>query len=108
MLNSPVIDVVVGMVFFYCALSLLVSAIQERVSAWTRLRSRDLECWITTNLGKDGAKKFYEHPIIAGLGGEKASYIPSQAFAMALFDTFGAKPSPDMAVVPGEADPVKM
>src|SRR6476646_8543739 len=108
MLNTPVIDVVVGMVFFYCAMSLLVSAIQERVSSAISLRSRDLECWIKTNLGADMAKKFYDHPLIAGLGGSKASYIPSQTFAMALFDTVGAKPSAATTLGPTDVDPLKI
>jgi hypothetical protein len=100
--TSPILDVVVGLVFFYCALSLVCSAIQERVSAALHLRSRSLEAWITANLGADTAKRFYEHPLIAGLGGSTASYIPSQAFAMALFDAIGVaaqEPAPAAAVM---------
>jgi hypothetical protein len=108
MLSSPVIDVVVGLVFFFFVLSLLVSAIQERVSAAIGMRSRDLERWIVKNLGADTAAKFYAHPLIASLGGAKASYIPSQAFAMALFDTVGATPAPSTAVGPADIDPLKI
>jgi hypothetical protein len=98
MLNSPVLDVVIGLIFFYCTLSLLVSAIQERISALSSMRSRDLERWVVSTLGQADAARFYAHPLIAGLGGPKASYIPSQTFAMALFDTFNVVPSPAAAV----------
>src|ERR1019366_7373367 len=90
--TSPILDVVIGLVFFYCALSLVCSAIQERVSAAAGLRSRGLEAWIVKNLGPAAADRFYRHPLIAGLGGPTASYISSQSFAIALFDTCGLAP----------------
>ena len=95
--TSPIVDVVVGLLFFFTALSLLSSAIQERIASALDLRSRGLEAWIVKNLGADTAKRFYEHPIIAGLGGTDASYIPSQAFAAALFETCQITPQPAVA-----------
>jgi hypothetical protein len=84
--TSPIVDVVVGLLFFFTALSLLSSAVQERIASALNLRSRGLEAWLVRNLGADITKRFYENPIIASLGGKGASYIPSQAFATALFE----------------------
>jgi hypothetical protein len=104
--TSPILDVVIGLVFFFCALSLVTSSIEERISAVAGLRARGLEAWITKNLGAEQAKRFYEHPLIAGLGGTTASYISSQTFATALLDTCGVAPA-QPAVAAAVADPLR-
>ncbi len=85
--TSPIVDLVIGLLFFFTAFSLLSSTIQERIASALDLRSRDLEAWIVRTLGPEGAKAFYAHPLIGSLGGAKASYIPADAFATALFET---------------------
>ena len=105
--TSPILDVVIGLVFFFTALSLLSSSIQERISAALDMRSRGLERWIVNTLGSDAAKRFYAHPVIAGLGGTKASYISSQAFTTALFESCNVISNPSVAAVGIGADPLK-
>ena len=42
MLDSPMIDVAIGLVFFYVTLSLVCSSIQEIIASVLGLRSRNL------------------------------------------------------------------
>lgn len=102
--TSPIVDVVVGLVFFFSVLSLLCSVVQERIAALAGLRARRLERWMLDVLGPD-ARRVYEHPLVAALGGANASYLPSRTFAIALLDAFGVPPT---SVTRGvDSDPIK-
>ena len=109
MFNSAIIDVAIGMVFVYLLLSLMCSAANELVELWLKNRATDLERGLRELLkdptGTGLVKKVYDHPLISGLfegtydpaalskvkralGRVKLpSYIPAQAFALALMDT---------------------
>ena len=92
MFGSKILEVVIGIVFFYLLLSLVCSALNELVSRFTSMRAKSLEAGIRNLLndpeGKELTKDFYGHPLIAGLTqeGKKPSYIPSHTFSSVLMD----------------------
>src|SRR5436190_22299908 len=43
MFNSPVLEVAIGMIFFYLLLSLICTALNELIEAWLKNRAYDLE-----------------------------------------------------------------
>jgi hypothetical protein len=112
LLGSTTLDVVIGLIFVYLAVSLVCSALNEVIEMRLRNRSKDLERGIrelltntvpasgtTDAKGVDIVQKLYDHPIISGLfQGNYAtatvkrrlpSYIPSRNFALALMDLAG-------------------
>lgn len=66
-MNSPIIDVAIGLIFVYVVLSLLASSIQEWIASLFGLRSRNLYSGVRRLLGADMAKDVYEHPMIRRL-----------------------------------------
>ena len=66
MLDSPMIDVAIGLVFFYVTLSLLCSSIQEIIASVLGLRSRNLRRGIRNLVGNEYAQALYDHPLIKG------------------------------------------
>lgn len=66
-MNSPMIDVAIGLIFVYVVLSLLASSIQEWIASLLGLRSRNLYRGVRRLLGVDMAKEVYEHPMIRRL-----------------------------------------
>lgn len=66
-MNSPIIDVAVGLIFVYVVLSLLASSIQEWIASLFGLRSRNLYQGVRRLLGTGLAKEVYEHPMIRRL-----------------------------------------
>ena len=66
MLQGPIVDVAIGLIFFYVLLSLVCSAVQELLAALFGLRSGTLKAGVT-NLVGDYADKMYEHPLISSL-----------------------------------------
>lgn len=46
MFSSPVLEVAIGMIFFYLLLSLICTALNELIEAWLKNRAYDLECGI--------------------------------------------------------------
>ena len=71
MLNTTVIDVVIGLVFVYLLLSLMCSAANEMIEGWLKNRAADLERGLRELLkdpkGNGLVKKVYDHPLISGL-----------------------------------------
>lgn len=100
MLGSTALDVAIGLVFVYLAVSLACSAINEVLEGMLKHRSKDLELGIkemlATKDGDDMIQKIYDHPLISSLfkgnyetassSGKLPSYIPSRNFALALLD----------------------
>ncbi len=98
MFGSEVLEVAIGVVFVYLLLSLICSAISELMSRAFAMRSSNLEDAIRNLLADPSrAEALYNHPLISGLAKRgkfdlrvrragKPSYIPSRAFALALFD----------------------
>ncbi len=93
MFDGPIIDVAIGLIFFYVVLSLICSAVQELVASVFGLRSSNLEKGIHNLLGCCYAKKLYEHPLIKHLAkhGKKPSYVRPSIFAAALLDVVGRR-----------------
>ena len=88
MLDHPIIDVTIGLVFFYTLFSLAASAVQEWIASLVGLRARNLRAGIERLVGNDYAKKVYEHPLIGNLAkkGKLPSYIKSETFTTVILD----------------------
>ena len=111
------LDVAIGLAFLYFLLSIICSSISEIIASIFRLRAKNLETGIRTLLGsKDAADKFFSHWRIKSLStpkwvrnpdkteiGRKPSYIPAQAFSLAVLDTF----SPEAGKAVTERDPAQ-
>ena len=88
MLGSPMLDVAIGLVFFYVTLSLVCSSIQEIIAAVFGLRARNLRRGIINLVGNEYARALYDHPLIKGLRkpGRLPSYVSAEIFATALIE----------------------
>jgi len=93
MFGSQVLEVMIGLLLTYLALSVACSGIKEVIASLFALRSKTLEAAIRKMLlGVNGnvAQKILEHPVIAASappGKKLPSYIASRNFALALLDT---------------------
>ncbi len=86
---QAILEVAIGLVFTWLALSIATMYAQEWVVAKLAWRSTMLEDAIRRILQNDDlSQQFYDHPLIRGLyqPGHKPSYIPSNKFALTLFD----------------------
>ncbi len=98
MFGSEILEVAIGLIFFYILLSLICSAINEWISGIFSLRAKNLEIAIFKLLNdqkdKKLTKKFYEHPLIEVLAEKswldklfkreaRPSYIPKEYFPKA-------------------------
>lgn len=121
MLESATFDLVLGMVFLYLLLSLVVSAVREAIEARLKTRAKFLAHAIEQMLGAN-TQNLYEHPLIQALydGGKydeaagkfsghrffswlimlpasffsqtkMPAYVPSRTFALALLNMVAAK-----------------
>jgi hypothetical protein len=93
MFGSTILDVAVGMAFFYLLLSVVCSSLNEFLESLLRNRAKGLEQGIERLLGDPKlARALYNHPLIKPLSVDKAgpSYIPASSFSMALLDMAGA------------------
>ena len=100
LLGSSILEVLIGVLFLFLLLSLVVSAVAELISQALALRSRTLYDAVSTMLFDPVARDaLYSHPLIASLSQQnwfdkirnntsRPSYIPSARFAQALLDTF--------------------
>lgn len=111
MLDSPLIEVAVGLSFVFLLVSLLVSSVCEMLAGVFRWRAQYLWAGLETLLQSPAAReRLFEHPLIRGLAslppvarpvtgrlaklglklglvmGGGPSYIPSRTFALALLD----------------------
>lgn len=106
MLGSDTLDVAVGLVFLFLLLSLICSSIKEAIETVLKYRARFLYQGIVELLGDanrtDTVDAFYLHPIINALfqGKYKSgdlsnlpSYIPAQAFSIAVLDLIHPAPA---------------
>ena len=64
MFDHPIIDVILGLIFFYVVLSLVASAVQEWFASLLALRTKNLWKGVQTLIGDDYAAKVYAHPLI--------------------------------------------
>ena len=88
MFDHPIIDVGLGLIFFYVVLSLVASAIQEWIASLFALRSKNLRKGVQNLIGNDYAKKVYEHPLINNLSKDKKlpSYIAPETLSSVLLE----------------------
>ncbi|MGO9260218.1 MAG: hypothetical protein ACLQU1_28510 [Bryobacteraceae bacterium] len=128
MFGSNILDIAIGMVFFYLLLSLICSAVNELLEGWLKYRGSNLEKGLRELLqdphGTGLVKAFYEHPLVDGLflgpydpNNKKnlPSYIPARIFALVLLDLVrpaepvaapaGGEAAPGAAPAGGEAKP---
>ena len=87
----PILDVAIGLSFFYLLIALLCTTLNEMIATWLKSRSRTLEKGIERLVGGDIPLKdaIYHHGLIRNLAssdGGKPSYIPADKFALALMD----------------------
>ena len=75
MLDHPVVDAALGLIFFYVIMSLFVSAIQEWIATLFSLRSKSLKSGIARLIGNRYAEKVYGHPLIGNMA--KQGKLPS-------------------------------
>lgn len=93
MFGSQVLEVMIGLLLIYLALSVACSGIKEVIASVFALRSKTLEAAIRKMLldvNGNVAQKLFEHPVIAASvppGKKLPSYISSRNFALALLDT---------------------
>lgn len=120
MFGSTVLDVALGLVFLFLAVSLAASAITEGISSAVKLRHKTLRDGIGQLLNDPSftgtALTLYNHALVnplaegtaTGLAGLKTlpAYIPSRNFALALLHGLetSAGPAP-VAPTPAGADP---
>ena len=93
MLNSPLLEVTIGMIFFYLLLSFICSALKELVESYLQNRASGLESGVRRLLddpqGAGLANDLYNHPLVRVLYKDRSdlpSYIPARNFALALMD----------------------
>ena len=88
MLDHPIIDVAIGLIFLYVILSLVCSSIQEILASFLALRSKNLEKGIKNLIGDEYTKAMYNHPLIKGLRkpDKLPSYIKPEIFTTALLE----------------------
>lgn len=95
MFNSPILDVVIGLVFIYLLYSLLATIIQELISTNLNLRAKVLKEGIARMLddhhsNDNLSRAFYHHPLIKYLGQNKSrskpSYLSARNFSKVLID----------------------
>jgi len=110
--SFPILDVAIGLSFFYLLLGLICTTVNEMIAAWRGTRAKYLDEGINRLLGGDAAlkKELYQHPLILSMArSDKVdcpSYIPSGKFATALLDILSGPGAPltNVAAVKAGAD----
>jgi hypothetical protein len=106
MLNSTVLEVVIGLVFCYASVALIASSVYEAISSLFKLRAKSLLDGIKAMLNDNGfvglAKDIYNHGLInprdsGRIATEKQltfkpSYIDPKNFAVALLESIQKAP----------------
>ena len=93
LLGSSMLEVAVGMAFFYLLLAIICSSINELIARFLKLRASTLQSGISELLADPTAtgiaNELYQHPLIKSLekGSRLPSYIHSRTFAAALVDS---------------------
>lgn len=103
MLGLPILDVAIGIAFFYLVFAMICTTANEMLSQWFNMRPKTLEEGLQQLLGSATLKnKILNHPLVLGLSrkngkakvandpnaptAEVPSYIPAYTFATALLD----------------------
>ena len=91
MFGSTIVDVAIGLIFFYFLFSVITSHVNEFIATRMQWRAKDLENQIRHMLGDpELANKVLQNPMITSITSKsgKPSYIPPNTFALAVFDAF--------------------
>lgn len=92
MLDSPIIDIAIGLSFLYFLLGLFASSLNELIQIKLKSRAKQLHLAIINFLDRDWdviGEKVMDSPYIRTLKnnkGELPSYIPSSSFAQSIID----------------------
>ena len=91
MLQTPILDVLIGLSLFYLLLALICTTVSEMLASKLKTRSKFLDQGIDRLLSgaTDLKNKLYNHPLINSLkpkDDQLPSYIPAEKFATALLD----------------------
>lgn len=92
MFGSGILDTVIGLIFVFLLVSMLVTIINEMIAAILKSRAKWLRRGIGRLIGTEWMQKVYAHPLIEGttrtdkpvVGDAGPSYIPSRSFANVL------------------------
>ena len=88
MFDHPIIDVELGLIFFYVVLSLVASAVQEWIASMFALRSKNLQSGVQNMIGDVYAAKVYEHSLVKNLSKKNKlpSYIAPETLSAVLLE----------------------
>ena len=90
-MSLDMLDVAIGVTFFFLMVSLAVTAFVEVIEAAVQMRSKHLERGVRSLLqdptGEGLARRFYTHPLVKGL------YVQRPAFVERLRVTLGRRPA---------------
>ncbi len=102
MLDSPIIDIAIGLSFLYFLLGLFASSLNELIQIKLQTRAKQLHLAIINFLDRDWDEigdKIMESPYVRSLRDRKnnlPSYIPSSSFAQGIIDVIkGAENLPE-------------
>jgi hypothetical protein len=103
--GSAILEVVIGLAFFYSLLAVIASHIDEVIAGTLSWRASTLETGIRSMLGDgDLADQVWQHRLISGMGGKAGrapSYVPASTFATALLDVLATGNQNGVAVESG-------
>ena len=109
MFEHPVVDVALGLIFFYVTLSVVTSAVQEWIASLGNLRSTNLRAGIERLVGDKYAKAVYAHPLVRNLSrrdNKLPSYIAPETLSTVLLEVL-AKNEDGKSFVSLKADEVR-
>lgn len=108
MFEHPILDIGLGLVFFYVILSLVASAVQEWIASLLALRSKNLLSGIKNMIGNEYAAKLYAHPLIKNLAKQNKlpSYIAPETLSAVLLEVV-AKENGEKPFVAHKADELR-
>jgi hypothetical protein len=94
MFGSGTLDTVIGLVFVFLLVSMLVTIINEMIAATFMSRAKWLRRGIDRLVGAEWMEKVYAHPLVEGTSRKRStwviergpSYIPSRSFANVLMN----------------------
>lgn len=100
---GPVLEVGLGLIFVFLVLSLVTSALNEAVAGFLSRRASFFEKWLRQQLNEDQVKRFFEHPMVRSMSGnrlvvigrrklkgitwaQRPSYLQPRVFSLVLLD----------------------
>src|SRR5258708_4874936 len=92
MFSMPILDVAIGLSFFYLLLGLICTTVNEMINAKLKMRAKLVDQGVDRLLGGDNNLKseLYKHPLIRSMVQSDdhicPSYIPAARFSKALLD----------------------